>query len=55
MSTIPLVLAGTQAYGATAYDGTYADMYLKQNTFPSGLSEQMVFLDANSSSILPVT
>jgi len=39
------LMAGT-ANATAVYTGTYADMYLKQNTFPSGLSEEMVFLDA---------
>lgn len=37
---------------APVYTGTYVDMYLKQNTFPPNLSEQMVFLDAAVSSTI---
>jgi len=35
---------------ASVYDGTKVDMYLKQNTFPSGLIEEKVYLDAGLSS-----
>ncbi len=41
--------AGT-VYAVPVYTGAYTDMYLKQNTFPTGLNEQKVFLDATSSS-----
>lgn len=34
------------SYAAAVYSGTYVDMYLKQNTFPAGLTEEMIFLDA---------
>jgi len=34
---------------APVYTGTYVEMYLTQNTFPGGLSEEMVFLDSASS------
>lgn len=34
------------AQAAPVYTGTYVDMYLKQNTFPSGLVEEKVYLDA---------
>jgi hypothetical protein len=48
LSVLPLALAAAQAHAAPVavpvYEGTYADMYLK--TFPSGLTEEMVFLDA---------
>lgn len=45
------VYAGT-AGAAGVYTGTYVDMYLKQNTFPGGLSEAQVFLDAAMSSTI---
>lgn len=35
-------IAGAQP----VYNGTYVDYYLKQNTFPSNLAEEMVFLQA---------
>jgi len=37
---------------APVFTGSYIDMYLKQNTFPSNLSEEMVFLDAAQSSTI---
>jgi len=40
------------AVSAPVYTGTYVDMYLKPNTFPSGLSEQQVFLDMATSSTI---
>lgn len=40
------------AANAAVYTGTYADMYLKQTTFPSGLAEEMVFLDAGLASTI---
>jgi hypothetical protein len=41
-----MVCAGTASAAGPVYTGTYVDMYLKPNTFPSGLNEQKVFLDA---------
>jgi hypothetical protein len=41
-----MVWAGTASAATPVYTGTYADMYLKPNTFPSPLNEEMVFLDA---------
>lgn len=46
-----LSYAGT-ASAVPVYEGTYVDMYLKQNTFPAGLSEEKVFLDADTSSTI---
>lgn len=40
------------AANAAVYTGTYVDMYLKQNTFPSGLVEEKVFLDADLASTI---
>lgn len=34
---------------APVYTGTYVDMYLKQNTFPSPLDEQKIYLDKDKS------
>ena len=45
-----LVMGAVSATATPIYDGTYVDMYLKQNTFPSGLSEEKVFLDAAQAS-----
>ena len=33
--------------GAAVYDGPYGDFFLKQNTFPSGLSEEKVYMVQN--------
>jgi hypothetical protein len=54
VSTVIMLCAGTAsaAVPAPVYTGTYADMYLKQNTFPGGLSEQQVFLDMATSSTI---
>ncbi len=46
----PLALCVGLASASPVYPGTYADMYLKQNTFPDNLNEEMVFLDATDSS-----
>jgi hypothetical protein len=47
-----MLCAGAASAATSVYTGTYADMYLKQNTFPAGMNEEMVFLDmATSSSI----
>jgi len=45
-ATAIMLCAGTASAAGPVYTGTYVDMYLKQNTFPSGLNEQMVYLDA---------
>lgn len=37
---------------AQVFTGTYTDMYLKQTTFPGGLNEEKVFLDAAESSTI---
>ena len=39
-----IVIGASQA--AAVYSGTYVDMYLKQNTFPTGATEEKVYLDA---------
>lgn len=44
--------AGTASASAPVYTGTYADMYLKQNTFLSNLNELMVYLDAGQASTI---
>lgn len=41
---------GVAAAASPVYSGSYVDMYLKSNTFPGNLNEQMVFLDAGTSS-----
>jgi len=46
-----MLCAGT-ASASPVFTGTYADMYLKQTTFPSGLNEEQVFLDAAVSSTI---
>lgn len=43
-----MLCVGT-ASAAAVYNGTYVDMYLKQNTFPGGLNEKKVYLDAATS------
>ncbi|MHB1213474.1 MAG: FxDxF family PEP-CTERM protein [Thiobacillus sp.] len=45
-----IVLCAGTAGAAPVYTGSYVDMYLKQNTFPGGLSEENVYLDAASAS-----
>jgi len=52
LSAVALLLCATAANAAPVYTGTYADMYLKQTTFPPSLSEEMVFLDAATSSTI---
>lgn len=47
-STVIMFYDGT-ACATPVYNGTYVDMYLKQNTFPDSLSEEKVYLDAASS------
>jgi hypothetical protein len=46
-----MLCAGT-ANAIPVYDGTYVDMYLKQNTFPSGLSEEKIFLERGESTTI---
>lgn len=46
VATAIMLCAGTASAAGPVYSGTYVDMYLKQNTFPSGLLEDQVFLDA---------
>lgn len=46
VAAITLVMSAVSATASPIYEGDYVDMYLKQNTFPSGLSEQQIFLDA---------
>jgi len=41
-----MMCAGTASAATPVYTGTYVDMYLKPNTFPSPLYEEKVFLDA---------
>lgn len=45
-----MLCAGTASAAGPVYTGTYADMYLKPNTFPSNLNEEKVFLDAGLAS-----
>jgi len=45
-SMLAVLLAAGSAIALPVWDGTYSDMYLKQNTFPSGLDEEKVYLDA---------
>ncbi len=52
LAAVALTLWCGVASAAPVYTGTYVDMYLKQNTFPSNLSEQMVYLDAALSSTI---
>lgn len=40
-----LVMGAVSAAALPIADGDYVDMYLKQNTFPSGLVEEKVYLD----------
>jgi len=47
-----MLCAGAASAAGPVYTGTYADMYLKQTTFPTGLNEQMVFLDSGLSSTI---
>jgi len=41
-----MLCTGTASATGPVYTGSYVDMYLKQNTFPSGLIEQMIYMDA---------
>lgn len=47
-----LSLSCGAAGAAPIYSGTYADMYLKPNTFPTLLSEEKVYFDADLSSTI---
>jgi hypothetical protein len=47
VAVITLVMGAVSATASPVWDGSIVNMYLKQNTFPSGLSEQEVFLDAS--------
>lgn len=48
-----MLCAGTaSAAVGPVYSGTYVDMYLKPNTFPSPLTEEMVFLDAGQAATI---
>jgi hypothetical protein len=44
-----VVLTGlvSWAHAAPVYEGSYGDFYLKQNTFPSGLTEEKVYMVQN--------
>jgi hypothetical protein len=44
-AVITLVMGAVSATAAPIATGVYVEWYLKQNTFPSGLSEQQVYLD----------
>ncbi|MDD2462630.1 MAG: PEP-CTERM sorting domain-containing protein [Desulfobulbus sp.] len=39
-------LSMVPSYAVPVFDGDYADIYLKQNTFPSDLEEKNVYLDS---------
>lgn len=52
VAVITLVMGAVSATAAPIHTGTYVDMYLKQNTFPSGLLEQKVYLDADLASTI---
>lgn len=52
VAVITLVMGAVSATATPVYDGTYVDMYLKQNTFPSGLLEEKVYLDAAQASTI---
>lgn len=43
-ATAIMLCTGTAS--AAVYTGTYVDMYLEQNTFPSGLIEENIYMDA---------
>lgn len=51
VAALAILSAGTVS-AAPVYEGIYADMYLKGNTFPAGLEEEKVFLDAAESSTI---
>lgn len=51
VAALAILCAGT-ANAVPVYTGTYADMYLKQNTFPAGLVEEKVYLEAAQSSTI---
>lgn len=47
-----MVCAGAASAATPVYTGTYVDMYLKPNTFPSPLTEEKVYLDAGLASTI---
>lgn len=47
-----MLCTGTASAAVPVYTGTYVNMYLKQNTFPSGLIEQNIYLDAAQASTI---
>ena len=47
---VAILSAGTASAAGPIYTGTYFDMYVKPNTFPAGLIEEKVYLDAAKSS-----
>lgn len=49
-AALALGLCAGAVNAAPVYNGTYVDMYLKSNTFPSGLVEEKVYLDADLAS-----
>ena len=51
-AAVAIMLSAGTASAASVYSGTYVDMYLQQNTFPSNLNEQMVYLDAAQASTI---
>ena len=46
------VLSAVPATATPVYDGTYVDMYLKQNTFPTGLEEEKIYLDMDKAATI---
>ncbi|MCE5242060.1 MAG: PEP-CTERM sorting domain-containing protein [Syntrophobacteraceae bacterium] len=50
-AAVILAWAGTAGAGPV-YTSQYLDMYLKQNTFPSGLNEQKVYLDEDTAAVI---
>lgn len=52
MCTTVSILSAVSGNAVPVYDGTYVDMYLKQTTFPAGLSEEQVFLEADEASTI---
>ena len=52
VTTLVMGAVSAAALPLPIYDGTDVDMYLKQNTFPSGLSEEKVYLDAAKASAI---
>jgi hypothetical protein len=45
--TAVLAFVASWSNAAAVYEGTYGDYYLKQNSFPSGLSEEKVYMVQN--------